>query len=131
MSETTETAAVPVPLPAGKTVTDSDGRTLLIRELDMLEEFDLIETAGPDNSANQRWMQYATIVSCVRSIDGMPSMALRGKKALLRDWVKRVGPAGYAAVVKALGLLKVDDAGDETPSADPLATAKNSAGTPA
>ncbi len=104
MSETTTEAVGS----EAHTVTDAKGRTLVIRRLNMMEEFDLIEAAGAENSQNARWMQYATIVACVRSIDGMPSPPFI-KKQIIRNWVGRVGSEGYAAVVKALDLLVKDE----------------------
>src|ERR1700733_8052274 len=50
-------------------VKDALGRTLQIKKLSLLEEMDLLAAAGAERSGNARWMQYASVVCCVRKID--------------------------------------------------------------
>lgn len=116
MSETTERR-----MPAvgeTKTVVDSLGRKLTVRELDLLEEMDVIEAAGPKNAQNARWMMYATLAACVRDIDGVPSISSGG---MLRGHLKTVGSEGINAVIGVL-TPAAPPAGDGN---DVTATAKN------
>lgn len=104
-------------------VTDSLGRKLTVKKLNLMEEMNLMVAAGSDRSSNARWMQYATIVSCVRKIGDehmQPPMTLR----ILQGNIQAVGSEGFAAAIGAMRSELPDDveslAGDDTKD-----TAKN------
>ncbi len=126
----TDTSEAPMapPIPAQRapvgnethTVKDSRGRTLTVKKLTLLEEMDLLAAAGADNSANTRWMFYASLASCVRSIDGElmgPALTTR----ILRGNLQQVGSDGIAAVAKVFAAELPDD----EPGSDDVAAAKN------
>ena len=81
------------------TVTDSLGRVLVLKKLDLLNELDVIEAAGAASS-NQRWMFLATLAATVRTIDGVPIPFPSDRKSL-RSVMGLVKSEGVAAVVKA------------------------------
>ena len=115
--------------PGSTTIRDDKGRMLEVRALDIVEELDLIEAAGADNSGNARWMMIATFAACVRAIDGRP-VPFPTTRRFIRDQVGRVGPHGVRAVVKALSPEDVPDGAEAVVNgAGPLDAAKNSAGT--
>ena len=124
-----ETQTVPPPVykyPGAVTVQDDKGRTLEICALDILDELDLIEAAGADLASNARWMMIATFAACVRAIDGVPSIPATNRRSI-RERVKRVGPEGLRAAVKALSPEDVPEGAAAV--IDTLDVAKNSAGT--
>lgn len=116
-----------VPAPNAPTiVVDADGRKLEVKKLDILEELDLIEVAG-EASENRRWMMLTTLACCVRSINGVPILYPKTKKAL-RDHVAKVGPVGIAAVVDLYRAELPPDVGEEAGGSagqEEIATAKN------
>jgi hypothetical protein len=104
------------------TVKDALGRTLQIKKLSLLEEMDLLAAAGAERSGNARWMQYATVVCCVRKID--EDFIHRPQTSrILQSNIQQVGAEGFAAVVKALAAELPDDI--DALDGDALATAKN------
>ena len=81
--------------------TDSRGRKLTIKKLTLLEEMNLMVAAGAERAAIPKWMQYASVVACVRSVDGdMIDPPLTGR--LLNANIARVGSEGFAAAVTVL-----------------------------
>jgi len=81
-------------------VTDANGRVYAIRELDPADMLDLFEAAG-DASDNQRWVQFALIVTSVTAIDNVP-LPLATTKNDIRANAKLIGNAGIVAVSKAV-----------------------------
>ncbi len=124
MSDTAPKPPAGIPaLPGAVTVTDELGRLLEVKSLDLLDEMDLIEAAGVPMPPD-RWVMIATFAACVRTIDGMPR-PLPKNRAGIRDQVRRVGPAGLRAAIKALAPEDVPDGAAEAIEGEPLAVAKN------
>ena len=110
---TPEPAVEVAPKSDTMTVKDAKGRTLTIKKLSLLEEMNLLAAAGAERAGIARWMQYATIVSCVRKIDDNV-LDLPGNLRLLNANIALVGAEGCAAVLSAL-------AADLPPDVDDLA----------
>ena len=109
------------------TRTDSKGRVLVVRQLNLREEMDLLSVAGPDDAMNRRWMMYATMVACVRSIDGAP-IPMAAKRTALLNNIDRIGAEGVAVVASILAAETPDDADEAEPGDKPsetVAVAKN------
>ncbi len=98
--------------------TDSRGRVLTIKKLSLREEMDVLAAAGAERADNRRWMFYATLAACVRSIDGHPLPPPASLRTLLAN-VDQVGAEGINAVI-AFFKDDVEDVPD-----DLLDTAKN------
>jgi hypothetical protein len=81
-------------------ISDENGRQILWRRLNALEDFDLTEIAGT-NATNQEWMMRATIAFGVREIDGDP-VARPNNKLQLRALVGRLDNAGMQAILNAV-----------------------------
>ena len=103
---------------------DSRGRTLTIKQLSLLEEMDLLAVAGADNARNSRWMLYATMAACVRSIDGSPLDPLL-KPALLRSRVQQVGAEGVRVVSDIINEERPPEDDDQADANDVATIAKN------
>lgn len=104
---------------ADKTVTDSTGRTLLLREIEADEMLDLMEAAGV-SAGNSAYMQFALIVASVSSVDGVPMPRITSK-AMLRSNAAAIKNAGIVAASREM-------MGGDTAAADAdeqIATAKN------
>ena len=104
------------------TRTDKAGRELLVRQLDALEELDLIEAAG-EMADNSRWLSQGRVACAVREIDKRPLPMPRDRDGC-RDVVRRVGRAGIEAAVAAL-FPAASKAEAETRAAEGNAAAKN------
>lgn len=78
-------------------VTDSTGRRIGWRRLNALEDFDLTEIAG-QNESNTGWMIRATAAFGVREIDGEP-VPRPTTKTQLRAMVARLDDAGMNAIL--------------------------------
>ncbi|MFI4985821.1 MAG: hypothetical protein ACHQF3_00095 [Alphaproteobacteria bacterium] len=105
------------------TITDSRGRVLKIRELNIVEEQDIIELVGDTRATNRLWMTRTLAICSVAAIDGVEYLVPKGLYEL-RAATERVGREGLAAIFGA-EQEKADAADEEK------ATAKNSASTPA
>jgi hypothetical protein len=129
-SKNTKTSsAMPTPFRDGETITrkDARNRTLTIKQLSLLEEMDLLAAAGADNARNSRWMLYATMAACVRSIDGDPLQPIPNLR-LLRSRVQHIGAEGVRLVSEIIAAeTPPDDEDGEMPgfADDVAATAKN------
>ena len=84
---------------ASKTVdvTDARGRVISIGTTTALDKLRLFEIIGPENSANQAYLGYATLASHVRAIDGEPVNRPTGKREL-EALVKLLDDEGMNAV---------------------------------
>jgi hypothetical protein len=83
------------------TVTDARGRVIEIRKIKPLDRMQLMEIIGPDNSANDRYLGYATLAYCVTSIDKNPVGRL-GSKLALEALVQELDDDGMNAVGKGM-----------------------------
>ena len=118
-----ETATATAPKPDILEATDSRGRKLTIKKLTLLEEMNLMVAAGANKAAIPKWMQYASVVACVRSIDGeRVDMPLTSR--ILDANVALVGSEGFAAAVAVLYEDLPEDV-REMAADDAVATAKN------
>ena len=90
-------AAGPAAHEQGK-ITDSFGRTLTLRELEILEEQDLIGMVGEPLCVNRLYMARVFEVCSVAAIDGDP-VALPVTNAELRACFKRLRREGLEAVM--------------------------------
>ena len=79
-----------------RTITDAKGRRLAIRDLDVVEQLDLYEMAGP-NSTNSPWLGTAMMVCTVRSIGDAPQPFPRTRDQL-RGSLGRLGREGVDAL---------------------------------
>jgi hypothetical protein len=104
-------------------VTDSFGRRLNLRRLTALDRLRLFKAAGSMLSHNDRWLGMAMLAVSVAAIDGIP-IPQPGTEQQIEALVHRLGDAGIAAVAAAL------DPATAPRSAETLANAGNSAGTP-
>ena len=121
-----EPGATPKPAAAASdilTVQDSRGRTLKVKKLSLWEEMNLMAAAGADRAAIPRWMQYATVVACIRQIDDDP-LTPPATLRVLQSNIQLAGSEGFAAVIQALAAELPDDVGDL--SDDVVGSAKNS-----
>jgi hypothetical protein len=83
------------------TVTDARGRIIEIRKIKPLDRMQLMEIIGPDNSANDRYLGYATLAYCVTKIDKEPVGRL-GSKLALEALVQELDDDGMNAVGKGM-----------------------------
>ncbi len=104
-------------------VTDAQGRTLLLRRLTALDKLRLFKAAGGTLAQNAPWMGLALLAASVSAIDGVPVPA-PSNELQIEALVARLDEAGLAAISTALlGAVPspeqvVDDAGNSvgTPS---------------
>lgn len=106
-----------------RVIIDSQGRRLSLRRLTALDRLRLFKAAGPTLSQNDRWLGMAMLAVSVTTIDDIP-IPQPGTEPQIEALVERLGDAGIAAVASALDPATVPR------SADTLANAGNSAGTP-
>lgn len=106
------------------TMKDVRGRTLQIKKLSLMEEMDLLACAGAENAANGRWMLYATLVACVRGIDGEQQGPLATSR-LLRARVQFVGEAGVELVSQIIAAGRPANDDGDAGEPDVWASAKN------
>lgn len=79
-----------------RTITDAKGRRLGIRELDVMEELDLYEIAGP-NSTNGPWLGTAMMVCTVRTLNDA-RLPFPTNRNTLRGALGRLGREGVDAL---------------------------------
>jgi hypothetical protein len=82
-------------------LTDSRGRKLGLRKVPFLEEFRILETVGPELSANQVYMGMLNFLLLIGEIDGVDCEIPRTKRAVeaLIQWG---GPEAFQAITGAL-----------------------------
>lgn len=88
----------PPPAPGPPQIVDLLGRTLNLREIEVLEEQDLIGMVGEPMCLNRVYMARVFAVAAVAAIDGDP-LALPLTQAELRVCLKRLRRAGLEAVM--------------------------------
>ena len=89
-------------------ITDKTGRKIGVQRLDPGDFLDLLEAAGPA-SANSGFVGYASIVSAVRDIDGVP-VPFPSSKEDVKALARKVGADAIGMVATALG--EADKTGD-------------------
>ncbi len=82
-------------------VTDGDGRSLVVRRLSALDKLRLFKAVGPHLAQNAPYLGMATLALSVCAIDGVP-MPPPVTEAQIEGLVSRLGDAGIAAVAAAL-----------------------------
>lgn len=103
-----------------RTVTDSQGRQLVVQPLTALHTLRLLKAAGPELSLNDAWLSMASLAFAVTAIDDMP-VPPPATEAQIEAIIARLGDAGVTAVADAIG--------EATPTvAEPILG--NSLGTP-
>jgi hypothetical protein len=83
-------------------VIDKKGRKLGLRKLPFLEEFRIIEAAGPELAANTTYMSMLNPLLYLAEIDNIPVEIPHNKRAIeaLIQWA---GQEGFLAVVEGIG----------------------------
>ncbi|HBK05773.1 MAG TPA: hypothetical protein DDZ81_07885 [Acetobacteraceae bacterium] len=102
-------------------VTDTKGRSLLLRRLTALDTLRLFKAAGPELAQNEAWLGMAGLAFSVVEISGVPIPAPKSE-AQIEGIIERLGDEGLAAIASA---LKPNEA-DPTAGSD----VGNSLGTP-
>lgn len=96
---------------AGKVVTDENGRTIVLKNPDILDQYDLMGAMGEDSKIEGCYnMAYLTI--CVSSIDGVEVFAPKSL-AEVRAAIKRIGREGMNAIAGALASMDQEN-GEES-----------------
>jgi hypothetical protein len=98
----TPSAAIVASASSMQSVTDAEGRTLVLRRLTALDKLRLLKAAGPVLAQNQPWLGMAMLACSVAMIDEVripPPMSEQQIESL----VSRLGDAGIAAAASALG----------------------------
>ena len=103
------------------TVTDVNGRHLLIRGLTALDTLRLFKAAGPELAQNEAWLAMAGLAFSVVDIAGVPVPAPTSEPQI-EGIIDRLGDEGLAAIATALRAKEQATA----PETDP----GNSHGTP-
>lgn len=93
-SETIVAAAAP-------TVTDAQGRRIVLRRLNALDKLRLFKAAGPVLAQNQPWLGMAVLACSVAAIDDVPVPA-PVTEAQIEATIVRLGDAGIEAIAAAL-----------------------------
>lgn len=83
------------------TVTDAEGRELMLRRLTALDKLRLFKAAGPMLSQNHLWLGMATLACSVISIDGIP-IPQPSSEGQIEGLVSRLGDSGINAIAQAL-----------------------------
>lgn len=87
---------------ADVSVSDSTGRTIVLRQPDVLAQFDVVEALG-DVAMNQAYMAMVFPILFVISING-DMIGTPSSKAEVRALIKRLGDSGVQAV--AAGVME-------------------------
>ena len=95
-----ETASEQITKPVTETVTDSRGRTIIVRKLRSLDRMKVFELNGAENAKNEPYLGYAVLAYAVSSIEGVP-LPVPTTKIALEAVVKRLDDEGLLAVSKA------------------------------
>ena len=82
-------------------VTDKKGRKLGLRKIPFLEEFRILETVGPELSANQVYMGMLNFLLLIGEIDGVACEIPRTKRAVeaLIQWA---GKEAFSAIASGI-----------------------------
>jgi GTP cyclohydrolase III len=91
-------------------VTDKRGRKLGLRKVAFLEEFRIIEAAGPELSANTTYMSMLNPLLYLAEIDGV-AVEVPRTKLQIEALIQWAGQEGVLAAVEGIG-RHFGDAGD-------------------
>ena len=83
-------------------VTDSRGRKLGLRKPAFLEEFRIIEAAGPELAANTTYMSMLNPLLYLAEIDGV-AVDIPRTKLKIEALIQWAGQEGFLAVVEGIG----------------------------
>ena len=83
-----------------KTIEDSKGRRLVIRELTMRDRLRLFKALGPELSLNEPYLGLAALAASVNAVDGVP-LPFPANEAAVEHAVERLGEEGLDAVALA------------------------------
>ncbi len=83
-------------------VTDAKGRKLGLRKPAFLEEFRIIEAAGPELAANTTYMSMLNPLLYLAEIDDVAVEPPHNKRAI-EALIQRAGQEGFLAVVEGIG----------------------------
>jgi hypothetical protein len=86
---------------AAPTVTDAQGRVLVLRRLTALDKLRLFKAAGPVLAQNQSWLGMAVLAASVTAIDDVP-VPQPATEGQIEALVGRLGDSGIAAAAAAL-----------------------------
>lgn len=89
------------------TVTDSKGRSLVLRRLTALDTLRLFKAAGPELSRNEAWLAMAGLAFSVDEINGIP-IPTPTNEAQVEAIVERLGDEGLTAAASALTPINAD-----------------------
>jgi hypothetical protein len=95
-----ETASEQMTKPVTESVTDSLGRSIVVRKPRSLDRMKVFELIGADNAKNEPYLGYAVLAYAVTSIDGS-ALPVPTTKIALEAVVKRLDDDGILAVSKA------------------------------
>ncbi len=98
----TPSATIIAAAAAAQSVTDADGRVLLLRRLSALDKLRLFKAAGPVLAQNQPWLGMAMLACSVAAIDDVPVPPPVNEQQI-EALVSRLGDSGIAAAATALG----------------------------
>jgi hypothetical protein len=106
-----------------RSIIDSMGRRLTIRNLTALDKLRIFKAAGPELALNQPWLAMAILASSVTAIDGIP-VPSPATEIQIEALVGRLGDSGIEAIAQTIvPLSDIDDA-------EQVTNAGNSFGTP-
>lgn len=88
-----------------------------VRRVDMGDQFDLAEIAGPAVE-NGVWLSLAIVAMSVQTIDGTPQPRGTINKAVLRRTLVALGPTGVRAIRRASNTFDAGAAVDDAEAAE-------------
>lgn len=83
-------------------VTDSEGRHIVVRKLRLIDQFEMTKLLGAD-AENTTYFTQCLVLCCVKELDGVP-ISINSKNEM-NDLIKRLDFEGYKAVADAVGEL--------------------------
>ncbi|MBV8576245.1 MAG: hypothetical protein JOZ58_14565 [Acetobacteraceae bacterium] len=97
----TPSAAIVSAASGMQSVTDAEGRILVLRRLNALDKLRLFKAAGPVLAQNQPWLGMAMLACSVAMIDEVPIPPPTNEQHI-EALVSRLGDSGIAAAAAAL-----------------------------
>ena len=91
-----------------RSIVDSMGRRLALRNLTALDKLRIFKAAGPDLSLNQPWLAMAILASSVTAIDDIP-IPSPATETQIEALVGRLGDSGIEAIAEAIEPLSEID----------------------
>ena len=78
-------------------ITDAKGRKILLRPLNVMAQVRLLRAIGPEQSANQPYVNVVQAAAGVAEIDGVP-MPFPANERMIDAAIDRLGDEGFLAV---------------------------------